>query len=133
MCVPNRLFRLPLTHTAVEPRSWGVVCVPTSCFLNGHVAHFHCVPVTLTHPCKEFSRHFSFSPKSFAVSFQWPILRTLTTQQRSLSFTAINVGSHARAKCFGSRPSISTSNASPAKVQYLQHPAKRRVAISTVL
>lgn len=61
-----------------------------------------------------------FSTGSFAVSFQWPILRTLTTRRRNLSFTAINAGSHARAKCYGCRPSISTSNASPAKVQYLR-------------
>lgn len=48
--------------------------------------------------------------------FQWPILRSLTTQPRSPSFTAINVESHARAKCFGSRPNTSTSNVSLAKV-----------------
>lgn len=51
--------------------------------------------------------------------FQWLTPRTRTTRQRSLSFTATNVGSHARAKCFGSRPNISTSNVSPAKVRSL--------------
>lgn len=58
----------------------------------------------------------------FLFFFQWPTLRTLTTHQRSLSFTAINVGSRARVKCFGSRPNISTSNVSPAKVWSLQLP-----------
>lgn len=54
--------------------------------------------------------------------FQWPTLKTLTTRQRSLSFTAINVESRAKEKCFGSRPSISTSNVSPAKVRLLWLP-----------
>lgn len=54
------------------------------------------------------------------IFFQWRTLRTLTTHQRSLSFTAINVGSLARVKCFGSRPNISTSSVSPAKVWCLQ-------------
>lgn len=67
-----------------------------------------------------FCRNAFYSHGSFFFFFQWPTLRTLTTHRRSLSFTAINVGSRARGKYFGSRPNISTSNVSPAKVWCLQ-------------
>lgn len=125
-CVPSGLLRLPLTHAAVDLRSWGGVCMPTSCLLSAPPQAQLPLKAGDSHTCLQrwFSRIASFLPKSFAVSFQWPILRTLTTRQRSLPFTAINVGSHARAKSFASRPSISTSNASPAKVRNPRHPAQ---------
>ena len=69
-----------------------------------------------------FCRNAFYSHGSFVFFFQWPTLRTLTTHQRSLSFTAINVESRAKGKCFGSRPSISISNVSPAKVRHLWLP-----------
>lgn len=77
----------------------------------------------LMHAYKDpFCRNAFFSCSLLLLFFQWPTRRTLTTHPRSQSFTAINVGSRAKVKCFGSRPNISTSNVSPAKVRCLPLP-----------
>lgn len=102
--------------------AWGVGL--NAHLLNRHVAHliqklwgYLCIPM-MTSFAGMLSAHIDLS----LFFFQWPTLKTHTTLPRSLSFTAINAESHARVKYFGSRPNISTSNVSPAKVWCVQPP-----------
>lgn len=112
-----------LSYLSVYPHDYGTGKRLNLSFLSQSVVHwvtslrgYSCRPIMTP-----FWRNALYSHRS--LFFQWPTLRTLTTHRRSLSFTAINVGSHARVKYFGSRPNISTSNVSPAKVWCLQLPA----------